>query len=115
MTSKSPLEDFQDFLANQEIGEDARAATIAAVEDAYAAALVIAAPFLQPAGQACLAELRRRTIEQPTWTPGSPSGTGEAREGQNSMVRFIETCLAVAKRGPPEQSSPSATTDSKRS
>ena len=47
--------------------------------------------FSTEAGQTVLEYLRNMTIEQPTWYPGEEASQGFAREGQNSLVRHIES------------------------
>ena len=47
--------------------------------------------FSTEAGQTVLEYLRNMTIEQPTWYPGEEASHGFAREGQNSLVRHIES------------------------
>lgn len=108
--------DFQEFLANQDLGDDQDQQAQAASMAQFQAAHIIAAPFLSASGQACLAELRSRTIEQPCFLPGEQDGYGFMREGQNSMVRYIETCIRVAQQGPPNvgQTEPTPTRKSKR-
>ena len=72
----------------------------------YENALDIAKPFMDDNGAVCLNRLRAMTVLQPTWAPESVSAmdgaaAGFAREGQNSLIRFIETCIQVAEAGPP--------------
>lgn len=75
-------------------------------EEQYQLALTIAQPFMGEAGRASLAELRRRTIEQPVFPFKSVDAGllpyyGCGREGQNMMVRWIEHCIRVVEEGPP--------------
>jgi hypothetical protein len=67
--------------------------------------LAYAAIFTSPQGALVLADLRRRTIEQPCFTAGADPSHGFFREGQNSMVREIEQRLARARK-PPEPPQP---------
>jgi hypothetical protein len=53
--------------------------------------------FMSPEGQKVLADLRSRTIEQPSWFPGEDASHGFAREGQNSIVRMIEERIKRAR------------------
>jgi hypothetical protein len=53
--------------------------------------------FSTDSGQIILADLRNKTIEQPTWTPGEDASHGYAREGQNSVVRLIEERIKRAR------------------
>ena len=72
----------------------------------YENALEIARAFMDSDGALALQRLRERTIYQPTWAPeatGAMDGAaaGFAREGQNSIIRFIEECIVTAEKGPP--------------
>lgn len=75
----------------------------------YEQAVVIAKPFQTPDGRAALAKLRELTTEQPTFAADlAAQGNGDyavyqgfAREGQNSIVRWIEAQIAIAEAGPP--------------
>lgn len=67
----------------------------------YVTATVIARPFMTADGQAALAALRRSTLEMPAWVPGQDASYGFAREGQDSIIRYIEDCITLARRGPP--------------
>lgn len=100
-----------------ESGWDGLAATTEKLtaEQQHAAALArfenasdIARAFTGPDGELALSRLRDRTIYQPTWTPDAVSAmdgaaAGFAREGQNSIIRFIETCIRITEEGPPPQ------------
>jgi hypothetical protein len=71
----------------------------------YERAQVVAAPFMTPGGQACLAELRAATIESPAWQPDqlgllNAIGSGILREGQNSLVRWIQQQIEIVQQGP---------------
>ena len=95
------MKDFQDFLNNFGVGEEVAEQNHRVAFDRFQAASVIAAPFMLPEGRLALSELRARTIEHPAFVPGETEGYGYMREGQNSIVRFIETCIRVAEQGPP--------------
>lgn len=93
---------------HEQFGKDARqpGLTQAQKEEQYQLALTIAQPFMGEAGRASLAELRRRTIEQPVFPFKSVDAAllpyyGCGREGQNMMVRWIEHCIRVVEEGPP--------------
>lgn len=53
--------------------------------------------FSTSSGRKVLAHLRVMTIEQPAWYPGADPSHGFAREGQDSIVRYIEQCIQRAK------------------
>lgn len=55
--------------------------------------------FSTPEGALVLADLKRRTVDQPTWVPSevNPIHAGFAREGQNSMFRHIVSMMAAAE------------------
>lgn len=53
--------------------------------------------FSSEEGRKVLADLRAKTIEQPTWYPGEEASHGFAREGQNSIVRMIEERIKRAR------------------
>ena len=48
-------------------------------------------------GKKVLEYLISKTIKQPTWIPGSEPSFGYAREGQNSVIRDIQTRIERAK------------------
>tara|TARA_R100001086_G_C11816667_1_gene253035 strand:- start:906 stop:1169 length:264 start_codon:yes stop_codon:yes gene_type:complete len=48
-------------------------------------------------GKKVLKYLISRTLNQPTWVPGGDTSFGYAREGQNSIVREIQTRIERAK------------------
>jgi hypothetical protein len=86
-----------------------QSANTGAQQAAYDKALVIATPFRNAAGKACLDALRSITTLAPTWDSESrdfqsASAYGFAREGQNSIIRHIERCIDLVDQGPPEQS-----------
>jgi len=71
-------------------------------EHAYATR--IARPFLTAAGRETLQMMRTVTVEATTWDAGlGPNAVNHGfwREGQNSIVRWIEKCIAIAEAGPP--------------
>jgi len=74
-------------------------------EEMYRQALTIGAPFMTPAGRACLAMLKTMTTENVTWNPEGGLLAGVAngfhREGQNSMIRYIEAQMRIIEQGPP--------------
>ena len=44
------------------------------------------------------AYLRAKTLDQPSFLPGSDASYGYAREGQNSIVREIENRIRIGKQ-----------------
>jgi|TARA_A100001391_G_scaffold41007_1_gene23311 hypothetical protein len=48
-------------------------------------------------GRKVLKYLVTRTMHQPTWIPGGDTSFGFAREGQNSIIREIQTRIERAK------------------
>lgn|GEM_PF-3179898 len=64
------------------------------IADAYRAV------FSTPQGQLILRDLEARTVRQPTWVPElpNPEQNGYAREGQNSMYRYIEAQISASLR-----------------
>ena len=51
--------------------------------------IAFARTFSGEYGEKVLAYFQRRTLDQPSWTPGQPTETGAWREGQNAIVREI--------------------------
>lgn len=49
-------------------------------------------------GRKVLKYLVTRTMHQPTWIPGGDTSFGFAREGQNSIIREIQTRIERAKQ-----------------
>jgi hypothetical protein len=47
--------------------------------------------FNTPDGQKVLGHLIAITVDQPAWTPGADPSYGYAREGQNSIIREIQS------------------------
>lgn len=50
---------------------------------------VIAAPFLTPQGQACLAWLKTRVLDQPSWRMGDTLLAAYFAEGRKDVVRQL--------------------------
>ena len=48
-------------------------------------------------GRKVLQFLISKTLHQPTWIPGGDTSFGFAREGQNSIIREIQTRIERAK------------------
>jgi hypothetical protein len=48
-------------------------------------------------GKKVLEHLKSKTLDQPTWIPGSETSFGFAREGQNSVMRDILMRIERAK------------------
>ena len=48
-------------------------------------------------GKRVLAWMREFYLEQPCWQPGTDQSLGVFREGQNSVIRDIETRIRKAK------------------
>lgn len=72
----------------------------------FAYATRIARPFLSKDGAATLQMLREVTTESTTWNPelgANAVHNGFWREGQNSIVRWIEKCIEIAQGGPPAE------------
>lgn len=72
--------------------------------------LMVAAVFGSPQGRQLLAHMRSVTIEQPAFLPSSmadsrvtdrmdPVYLGFFREGENSIVRWLEQCVRQAMEG----------------
>ena len=53
--------------------------------------------FASEAGAEVLSDLRKRTIEQPTWFPGDDASHGYYNEGRASVVREIEARIVRAR------------------
>ena len=49
-------------------------------------------------GKKVLEILINKTLKQPTWVPGGDTSLGFAREGQNSIIREIQTRIERAKQ-----------------
>ena len=74
-------------------------------EERHERVMVIARAFAGPVGKEALAALRESTIEQPAFDVVNMGllngiGYGVFREGQNSIVRYIEACIKTAQHGP---------------
>ena len=48
-------------------------------------------------GKKVLEFLINKTLQQPTWIPGGDNSYGYAREGQNSIIREIQTRIGRTK------------------
>ncbi len=73
----------------------------------YQQALAVARPFMSAEGRESLNALRSKTIELPTWPVDNCEAEripyyGAMREGQNSLVRWIEQCIEIVEAGPPQ-------------
>ena len=71
-------------------------------------ALSVAAAFSTPKGKVALVQLRERFERPPTWTPhvtniSDTTAYGFIREGQKSVITFIENAIKLAEKGPPEK------------
>jgi hypothetical protein len=58
-------------------------------------------------GKGALHRLRERFYDPPTWTPNvtninDTTAYGFIREGQKSVITFIQNCIAAAEKGPPQ-------------
>jgi len=49
-------------------------------------------------GKKVLEFLINKTLQQPTWIPGGDNSYGYAREGQNSIIREIQTRIGRTKQ-----------------
>ena len=59
--------------------------------------LMFARTFSTDEGKKVLAWMRDFYLEQPCWEPGADTSLGVFREGQNSVIRDIETRMRKAK------------------
>ena len=59
--------------------------------------LLYATVFNSPDGMKVLKHLESTTIDQPCWFPGTEASQGYFREGQNSLVRQINSRIRRAK------------------
>jgi len=59
--------------------------------------LMFARTFSTDEGKKVLAWMRDFYLEQPCWEPGADKSLGLFREGQNSVIRDIETRMRKAK------------------
>lgn len=57
----------------------------------------IARAFSTEEGQKVLTWLREQYLERPSWQPGAESSFGFFREGQNSVIRDLETRIKRIK------------------
>jgi hypothetical protein len=75
----------------------------------YEAARVIAAPFMTAQGREALEKMREQLAGNPKWPVDelgliNAVGYGVFREGQASVVRWLDQCIKVAEEGPPDLS-----------
>lgn len=63
------------------------------------------AVFSSPLGQIVYRDLQLKTVEQPTWVPDlpNPEQNGYAREGQNSLFRYIRGRIIAARNRKPQE------------
>lgn len=59
--------------------------------------LMFARTFSTDEGKKVLAWMREFYLENPCWEPGADTSLGVFREGQNSVIRDIETRMRKAK------------------
>ena len=59
--------------------------------------LMFARTFSTDEGKKVLAWMRDFYLENPCWEPGADTSLGVFREGQNSVIRDIETRMRKAK------------------
>lgn len=74
-------------------------------EERFLKAKEVADAFLTPAGKVCLQRLREATYLNASWLVDRQGlldavGYGIFREGQNSLVRWIDLCIKTAQEGP---------------
>lgn len=67
------------------------------LDDQIAINKAFARAFDTEEGKKVLEFLIGKTLNQPTWVPGSDTSFGFAREGQNSIIREIQTRIERAK------------------
>jgi hypothetical protein len=73
-------------------------------DEQYRVDRMLYAAFSDGPGAEALAHLRDMTIHQPAFVPGSGVDAimqGFTREGQNSIVRYIDMRMRRAEQGPP--------------
>ncbi len=77
----------------------------ASAHERWQKAMIVARPFMTDEGRQSLGSLRADTLGQATWDRdlGLLNGVanGLFREGQNSIIRYIEQCIEIAAEGPP--------------
>ena len=66
-------------------------------DDTIAIDKSFARTFETEEGKKVLQYLISKTLQQPTWIPGGDTSFGFAREGQNSIIREIQTRIERAK------------------
>ena len=71
--------------------------SIASKDDQLELDKAFARTFETEEGRKVLKYLVTRTMHQPTWIPGGDTSFGFAREGQNSIIREIQTRIERAK------------------
>lgn len=89
--------------------ENAKAARVKNAREEHAYATRIARPFLTQDGRTALQMMREVTVDATTWNPelgANAVHNGFWREGQNSIVRWIEKCIEIAQAGPPDAPAP---------
>ena len=87
--------------------EEAQAQNKKQAQQRYQRALEVSQAFTDTKGAVALGILRDMTMGQPTFpvdTLGLANaiGFGVYREGQNSLVRWIEKQIEIAEQGPPK-------------
>lgn len=60
---------------------------------------LIASVFKTDDGKKLLSFLDERFIRQPVCNPGQVDGQGYFREGQNSVIRFFQSCIKRQEKG----------------
>ena len=55
--------------------------------------------FTTADGEKLLKHLQSKTVDQPAWIPGAEPSYGYAREGQNSIVREIQSRMERIRNG----------------
>ena len=60
---------------------------------------LIAEVFKTDSGKLLLEHLDERFIRQPVCNPGQSEGQGYFREGQNSVIRFFQSCIKRREKG----------------
>jgi len=98
----APAEGWAGLDAQKQVADakQALAGEMARIDD------VIAAPFLTPQGQACLAWLEQRIVDPPSWRFGDELTTAYFREGQKSLVLQIRSSVDRALARSPRTTAP---------
>ena len=68
----------------------------------------IAAPFLTPQGQACLAWLKARVLDRPSWRMGDTLHAAYFAEGRKDVVRQLLASVERAAAATPGAAAPPA-------